>query len=78
MIRDQRFKLNLYKTTNNTEGQLFDMQQDSGEENNLWTDKDYTEIRESLTKQILDFLVHQDARFVGKRGGEALPPRWSL
>jgi len=78
MIRDQRFKLNLYNTANNTEGQLFDMQQDPGEENSLWTDRDYTHIRESLTKQILDFLVHQDANFVGKRGGEALPPRWSL
>ena len=54
------------------------MQQDPREENSLWTDRDYTHIRESLTKQILDFLVHQDANFVGKRGVEALPPRWSL
>ena len=53
------------------------MNKDPREENNLWTDKDHTEIRESLTKQILDFLVHQDAHFVGKRGGEVLPPRWS-
>ena len=76
MIRDQKFKLNLCHTVNNNEGQLFDMQQDPREENDLWANSDYTDIRESLTKQILDFLVQQEIRFRGKQRGETLPPKW--
>jgi arylsulfatase len=55
MIRDQRYKLIVYH--GHEMGELFDLQQDPGEFDNLWQNPDYAEVRFSLLKQSFDALA---------------------
>ncbi|KKL47722.1 hypothetical protein LCGC14_2332660, partial [marine sediment metagenome] len=49
MIRDERYKLNIYHGDQvrgrKQEGQLFDMENDRDEVSNLWAKPDYNEVR---------------------------------
>lgn len=78
MIRDERYKLNLYHadpaSQRPLEGELYDMLEDPDELKNRWNDPDLLHIRLRLTQKLLDWLFQQEqAR--GSRGGEAIPDR---
>jgi arylsulfatase A-like enzyme len=76
MLRDERYKLNLYHASSRTgesiEGQLFDMLEDPHEMNNLWEDPAHQSIRLHLTERLLEWLFSQELR-LGTRGGDAVP-----
>lgn len=55
MIRNQRYKLIVYH--GHEVGELFDLQQDPGEFDNLWPNPDYAAVRFSLLKQSFDALA---------------------
>ncbi|HIB89878.1 TPA: DUF4976 domain-containing protein [Candidatus Poribacteria bacterium] len=55
MIRDQRYKLINYH--GHELGELFDLEHDPGEFDNLWTNSDYREIRFRLMQQNFDALA---------------------
>lgn len=55
MIRDRRHKLVVYH--GHATGELFDLQRDPGEFENLWDDADYGEVRFSLMRQSFDALA---------------------
>jgi arylsulfatase A-like enzyme len=77
MIRDQRFKLIIYHDINPNracEGQLFDMQADPLETENLWSSLDYATVRREMTEKLMNWLVTQEVRYLGSQGGESLPP----
>lgn len=77
MIRDKRFKLIVYHDINPDracEGQLFDMQADPLETENLWNSLDYANVRREMTEKLMNWLVTQEVRYLGSRGGESLPP----
>ena len=81
MIRSDQFKMNLYHATNDAiqlmgEGQLFDMQTDPNEVNNLWYNANYADVRRHLVQRMMAFLIQQEVRYCGQRGGEALPSKW--
>jgi len=81
MIRSDQFKMNLYHATNDAiqlmgEGQLFDMQTDPNEVNNLWYNANYADVRRHLVQQMMAFLIQQEVRYCGQREGEALPSKW--
>jgi arylsulfatase A-like enzyme len=81
MLRDERYKLNLYHaspaTGGTTEGQLFDMLEDPHEMNNLWEDPAHQSIRLQLTEKLLEWLFNQELR-LGTRGGDAVPDHTQL
>ena len=52
MIRDERYKLAVYH--DREEGELFDLQIDPGEFENLWDDPNYREVRFDLMKKSFD------------------------
>lgn len=76
MIRDKRYKLNIYHadpaTSRSLQGELYDMREDPQELHNLWEHPDYTTIQWTLTKKLLDWLFTQELHS-GSRGGEAIP-----
>lgn len=78
MLRDERYKLNVYHAAPHanrpTEGELYDMQTDPQELRNLWRHPDYGGIRQHMTELLVDWLVQQELS-TGSRGGEALPDR---
>ena len=55
MLRDRRHKLVVYH--GHEPGELFDLQQDPGEFNNLWDDVDYRDLRHELMKRSFDALA---------------------
>jgi arylsulfatase A-like enzyme len=84
MIRDDRYKLNIYHDSGRgaakIEGELFDMLDDPLEQNNLWDNSNYGDVKNRLIARVFDWIVDTDVRYNGSRGGEAFPPRtqWSL
>jgi len=75
MIRDDRYKLNLYHGPSSgphVEGELYDMETDITEVNNLWRQPRYQKVRAGLTEQLLRWLADQELR-LGSRGGEIFP-----
>jgi len=73
MFREARFKLNVYHGEANDKssaGELYDMVNDPAEKNNLWNDVGYTEIKERLLCRLMDWMVANDVRNFGSRGGE--------
>ncbi len=71
MIRDERWKLSYYHTSD--EGELYDMDNDPLELNNLWNNPEYSEIKNKM-KSALDASVSDDEFNRPPRGGENLPP----
>jgi arylsulfatase A-like enzyme len=87
MYRDRRFKLNVYhgergtgKVTEGMQGELFDMEADPMETNNLWDDPSCAEVKLGMIGRLLDWFVDTDRVVHGSRGGEVFPPKtqWSL
>jgi len=56
MIRDRRYKLVVYHDRDI--GELFDLEIDPGEFDNLWTDPAYADLRFTLLKRNFDALAH--------------------
>lgn len=77
MICDERFKLTLYHDTTGQgrgdQGQLFDLQNDPGERQNLWGDTTHGAVRARLTAQLEDWNQRWD-KYPPSRGGST-PPR---
>jgi arylsulfatase A-like enzyme len=57
MIRTQRWKLNYYPTC---DGELYDLENDPGENRNLWADPSCAEVVRTLRNAILDWLIEAD------------------
>ena len=55
MLRDRRYKLVVYHGYE--PGELFDLEEDPGEFNNLWDDVDYRDLRHELMKRSFDALA---------------------
>ena len=73
MFRDERFKLNVYHSISDDEssrGELYDMENDPHERNNLWNNAEYAEVKAGLLQRLLDWLVENNVRNFGSRGGE--------
>jgi arylsulfatase A-like enzyme len=80
MIRDQRYKLVTYHAAapgQVHEGQLFDMVSDPSETHNLWDHPAYAQVRLQMTEHLMDWLVQQEIRHLGSRGGESQPLWWA-
>jgi len=75
MIRGERFKLNLYhdpSLSGDVEGELYDMENDGNELNDLWDDPSYREIRRELTEKLLNWETRQELK-LGDRGRGITP-----
>lgn len=70
MLRDKRFKLNVYH--GERLGELYDMQEDPRELNNLWDLPEYKTVRLGLTGKLLEWMFRQELAN-DARGGEAIP-----
>jgi len=76
MLRDRRYKLNMYLNSPGSEepfeGQLFDMLNDRNEMNNLWDSPEHRHIRLKLTDKLLEWETRQELK-LGSRGGDMFP-----
>lgn len=76
MLRDCRYKLNMYLNSPGSEepfeGQLFDMLNDRNEMNNLWDSPEHRHIRLKLTDKLLEWETRQELK-LGSRGGDMFP-----
>ena len=70
MFREQRFKLNVYH--GEQLGELYDMQEDPWEHNNLWEEQGYSKIRLDLMEKLEEWMLSQELSN-DARGGQALP-----
>jgi arylsulfatase A-like enzyme len=73
MFRDERFKLNVYHSmpdVGRLEGELYDMENDPLEVNNLWNNAEHAEVKAGLLQRLMDWMVENDVRNFGSRGGE--------
>jgi arylsulfatase A-like enzyme len=59
MLRGERYKLVYYP--GQPYGELYDIQEDPLEINNLYTNPDYQDIRASMIQQLLDRLIYTEA-----------------
>jgi hypothetical protein len=65
MWREGRHKLNVYHDPSAggagvTEGELYDLEEDPLEMNNLWSDPVHTSTREPLTERLLNWLAQRN------------------
>jgi arylsulfatase A-like enzyme len=78
MIRDERYKLNVYHadplSNREMQGELYDMPEDVNELHNHWEHPAYKDVRMNLTEKLLDWMFRQEVRS-GSRGGETIPDR---
>ena len=83
MLRTKDFKLIVYHNQpgagRRPEGELYDMRSDPGETVNRWDDPRYADSRFDLVTRLMDWMVAEDVRYNGSRGGELFTPRsaWS-
>jgi uncharacterized sulfatase len=73
MFLDERFKLNVYHSPSEegkVQGELYDMDNDPQEVNNLWANAEYSEIKTRLLQRLMDWMVENNIRDFGSRGGE--------
>jgi arylsulfatase len=73
MFLSGAYKLNVYHNfahPSKLEGELFDMDNDPDELNNLWSEPYYQHIKFDLTHRLTDWMVKNSERYVGGRGGE--------
>jgi hypothetical protein len=71
MVHDGRFKLVLYH--GDDEGELFDLEEDPRESDNLYDHPHYQATVLRLTRRAFDVAVRRDVTYHGSRGGEAAP-----
>jgi len=72
MLRDARYKLNFYshpQEPHEREGELYDMENDPGEQTNLWNDARYQNTRARMTEALLSWMSTQEL-LLGSRGGD--------
>jgi len=76
MIRHGKYKLNVWHniklSENELQGELYDMEGDRQELNNLWNDPDCSKVRQQLTGRLLNWSSQQKLR-QRPRGGQTLP-----
>jgi arylsulfatase A-like enzyme len=76
MIRHGKYKLNIWHNPDPAEkefqGELYDMEKDPQEMNNLWNDPDCLEVRRQLTERLLNWSCQQELR-QRPRSDETLP-----
>ena len=76
MLRDARYKLNVYHDVDGHQGglwgELYDMVEDPSEMDDLWDQPGHQVIRRRLTETLLDWMAGQQVR-IGSRGGDASP-----
>lgn len=73
MIRDERYKLNVWHTPPGAnQGELYDMVRDPQEMENLWNAPDMRDVRLRLTARLLEWEARRE-RVLGSRGGETRP-----
>jgi arylsulfatase A-like enzyme len=74
MFFDGRHKLNVYHELSGNlrrfQGELYDVQSDSLETDNLWNHPDHTEIKIRLMGRMLNWMMENELRTSGSRGGE--------
>ncbi|MHC4214695.1 MAG: sulfatase family protein, partial [Planctomycetota bacterium] len=73
MFYDGRFKLNVYHALSagdSLQGELYDMQNDPLESKNLWSSPQHAEVKTRLLQRLLDWILKNDIRHLGSRGGE--------
>jgi arylsulfatase A-like enzyme len=73
MFYDGRFKLNVYHDVANgdsLQGELYDMQNDPMETDNLWSNPQHAEVKMRLLQRLVDWTVENGVRYLGTRGGE--------
>ena len=72
MFRAERYKLNLYHDVSpagTLEGELYDLELDRLETRNLWNDPALAETKAELIARALNWIVANDSRYSGSRGG---------
>ncbi|HYE11635.1 MAG TPA: sulfatase-like hydrolase/transferase [Patescibacteria group bacterium] len=69
MLRDERFKLCVYHGDKEHLGELYDMNEDPLEKNNLWNDSAYADIKVNMLLDLLNWQVETEVRYHGSRGG---------
>jgi len=74
MIRDERYKLNLYHTPidRGPQGELYDMENDPGEVHDLWDISEYLPVRMRLAEAMTRWMVERQVEYFGSRGGSLL------
>ena len=73
MFYDGRFKLNVYhalSTDDGLQGELYDMQKDPSETENLWSSPQHAQVKIRLLQRLLDWIAKNEIRHLGSRGGE--------
>jgi len=80
MLREERYKLNLWHGPEGAidrrpEGELYDMESDPLEANNLWAGAEHRAVRERMTRRLLDWLAANEGPGRASRGGECRPAR---
>jgi arylsulfatase len=74
MICNGKFKLNIYHNKDN-EGELFDLENDPLEQNNLWNNKQYHMQKEKMLLDLLNWQIKTEVNYSGSKGGEMFPPK---
>jgi len=71
MIRDMRYKMNLYHTPvdSGPEGELYDMVNDPGEVHDLWNVAEYLPVQMRMTTAMTRWMVERQVQYFGSRGG---------
>lgn len=77
MIRDRSYKLNLYHGTEASElqGELYCMETDPREQENLWDNREYADVKCRLLVKLCNWLAEQEITGLGSRGGEMFPDK---
>jgi choline-sulfatase len=77
MLRTEKYKLNLFHSEagNPKYCQLFDVENDPYEINDLWDKEEFRKEKELLTAKLTQWLVAQEVSNLGSRGGESIPQK---
>ena len=76
MIRDNKFKLNVYHKKDydmdDIECELFNMETDPLEKDNLYDNPSYSDVRRKLINEMKVWLIEHESGRLGSRGGECM------
>jgi arylsulfatase len=73
MFLSGSYKLNVYHNLTDShklQGELFNMENDPSEENNLWNNPKYQYVKTEMMHRLIDWMVQNSDRYSGGRGGE--------